>query len=280
MKKELLAGIIAAATALSVMGCADDTGLDSTASAASSIEYDTETKKSDAASDASIEQSTSVSVPEASGASASGASATTASADASNAVSTEASTTDSKVTADDPAYKLGRLTENTYTNEFLNLKLNIPEHLWNADEEYLAKYNNIPTAEGSYTEAKGYEIMESGEALIAAYSSIDMDSFEVVIIKDESGAPADFELKGMYESEAINAPQELKEQGYENATTEMRKITFLGEETDVLTVTCPMGNEKYTANYLYYMKNGYMYCFELSGFSDFISYFENATSLK
>lgn len=243
MKKKLLAGIIAAATALSVMGCADDTGLDNTAvSEASSIEYETETKNSDAASDAS--------------------------------------TTDSKVTADDPAYKLGRLTENTYANEFLNLKLNIPEHLWNADEEYLAKYNNIPTAEGPYTEEKGYEIMESGEALTAAYSSIDMDSFEVVIIKDESDAPADFELKGMYESEAINAPQELKEQGYENATTEMRKITFLGEQTDVLTVTCPMGNEKYTANYLYYMKNGYMYCFELSGFSDFISYFENATSLK
>lgn len=268
MKKELLAGIIAAATALSVMGCADDTGLDNTAvSEASSIEYETETKNSDAASDASIEQNASVSVTEASGASA-------------NTASTEASTTDSKVTADDPAYKLGRLTENTYTNEFLNLKLNIPEHLWNADEEYLAKYNNIPTTEGTYTEEKGYEIMESGEALTAAYSSIDMDSFEVVIIKDESDAPADFELKGMYESKAINVPQELKEQGYENATTEMRKITFLGEETDVLTVTCPMGNEKYTANYLYYMKNGYMYCFELSGFSDFISYFENATSLK
>lgn len=196
-----------------------------------------------------------------------------------NAVGTQDSEDKKVAGTQDPTDILGKTIQanaqgedNTYENAFLNLKMSIPSHIWISDPEYLAKDYNVSVNEWPSFAVKK---IESGTPIVAQYASIDMDAFKVTIVKDSN-----YSKEKYFEDAANNYKTTNGDLPPQNVSSEVRSVSFLGENSDVLTMRGTLGEENYIANYLYYSKDGYIYLFELNGFSDFINYFEKATTLN
>lgn len=267
MNKKIIAAIVAAATVLSVMGCSDEdfeetveqTETVSSENGSADISFD------DPSGDFSLEDDL-----EESGES------TTASAD-----TTAAQTADTNSTANTqaPSYILGEVikaeaenTDSAYENAFLNLKMNVPKTIWFDGDDY--KADKINTSVNEFPSA-ALKLIESGKPVLAQIGNLDMDTFKVTIVKggDYSKEKYFEESTNIYKTTNGDTPPQ-------NVSSEVRSITFLGEKTDVLTMKGTLVDENYIANYLYYSKDGYSYMFELSGFGDYINYFEEATTLN
>ncbi|RKM57315.1 hypothetical protein D6853_04685 [Butyrivibrio sp. X503] len=260
MKKKIMAAIIAATTALSVMGCADETEITTTDDTQIEATTNETSTQDETGTEVSSESDDSISSEDSSVA--------------------DTSTSASDITGKDPSYLLGKSIEtpgdgyedNVYENEFLNLKMETPAYIYISEDSFRAKEYNVSVDEWP---TFAIETIESGKPVIAQFAGTDMEVFQVTIYKDDAFSAEKYDQIAIDEFKNTNGdlpPTDI--------TSETRTVNFLGEKHDVLTARGILGEENYIANYLTYSKDGYVFQIELSGFSDYIEYFENATTLN
>ena len=255
MKKKIMAAIIAAATVLSVMGCADDNEINTLDDTQIEATENETTEVTETQEDATIDESVDSDIP-------------------------EENTTSSEITDKDPTYLLGKTIEvpgggsedNLYENEFLNLHMEIPSYIYISEDSFRAEEYNVSVDEWP---TFAIETIESGKPVVAQFAGVDMESFKVTIYKDDAFSAEKYDQIAIEEYKHTNGALPPVD-----VTSETRTVNFLGEKHDVLTVRGTLVDENFIANYLTYSKDGYVFQIELSGFSDYIDYFENATTLN
>lgn len=183
-----------------------------------------------------------------------------------------------EVTADEAA---GYVDGQAYINENFNLKFNIDSDMSFADEQGVADLNN---AAGDFTNDTIKKYVDEGKVMIVAYATDDtmLKSFNVALQSVGSLVTTLVDEETVLNASADSVVDLLTQQGFEDVTTEIDKVQFMGEEHSSLLISSKIQGIDYYERVCCLVDNGYVMSLTTGGLTkdDVTHLFENAEKLN
>ena len=183
-----------------------------------------------------------------------------------------------EVTADEAA---GYVDGQAYINENFNLKFNIDSDMSFADEQGVADLNN---AAGDFTNDTIKKYVDEGKVMIVAYATDDtmLKSFNVALQSVGSLVTTLVDEETVLNASADSVVDLLTQQGFEDVTTEVDKVQFMGEEHSSLLISAKIKGIDYYERVCCLVDNGYVMSLTTGGLTkdDVTHLFENAEKLN
>ncbi len=183
-----------------------------------------------------------------------------------------------EVTADEAA---GYVDGQAYINENFNLKFNIDSDMSFADEQGVADLNN---AAGDFTNDTIKKYVDEGKVMIVAYATDDtmLKSFNVALQSVGSLVTTLVDEETVLNASADSVVDLLTQQGFEDVTTEIDKVQFMGEEHSSLLISAKIQGIDYYERVCCLVDNGYVMSLTTGGLTkdDVTHLFENAEKLN
>ena len=183
-----------------------------------------------------------------------------------------------EVTADEAA---GHVDGQAYINENFNLKFNIDSDMSFADEQGVADLNN---AAGDFTNDTIKKYVDEGKVMIVAYATDDtmLKSFNVALQSVGSLVTTLVDEETVLNASADSVVDLLTQQGFEDVTTEVDKVQFMGEEHSSLLISAKIQGIDYYERVCCLVDNGYVMSLTTGGLTkdDVTHLFENAEKLN
>ncbi|SHN60021.1 hypothetical protein SAMN02745247_02157 [Butyrivibrio hungatei DSM 14810] len=183
-----------------------------------------------------------------------------------------------EVTADEAA---GYVDGQAYINENFNLKFNIDSDMSFADEQAVADLNN---AAGDFTNDTIKKYVDEGKVMIVAYATDDtmLKSFNVALQSVGSLVTTLVDEETVLNASAGSVVDLLTQQGFEDVTTEVDKVQFMGEEHSSLLISAKIQGIDYYERVCCLVDNGYVMSLTTGGLTkdDVTHLFENAEKLN
>ncbi|MBE5841853.1 MAG: hypothetical protein E7304_10670 [Butyrivibrio sp.] len=183
-----------------------------------------------------------------------------------------------EVTADAAA---GYVDGQAYINENFNLKFNIDSDMTFADEQAVADLNN---AAGDFTNDTIKKYVDEGKVMIVAYATDDtmLKSFNVALQSVGSIVSTLVDEETVLNASSTSVVEILEQQGFENVTTEIDKVNFMGEEHSSLLISAKIQGIDYYERVCCLVDNGYVMSLTTGGLTkeDVTHLFENAEKLN
>lgn len=183
-----------------------------------------------------------------------------------------------EVTADEAA---GYVDGQAYINENFNLKFNIDSDMSFADEQGVADLNN---AAGDFTNDTIKKYVDEGKVMIVAYATDDtmLKSFNVALQSVGSLVTTLVDEETVLNASADSVVDLLTQQGFEDVTTEIDKVQFMGEEHSSLLISAKIQGIDYYERVCCLVDNGYVMSLTTGGLTkdDVRHLFENAEKLN
>ena len=183
-----------------------------------------------------------------------------------------------EVTADEAA---GYVDGQAYINENFNLKFNIDSDMSFADEQGVADLNN---AAGDFTNDTIKKYVDEGKVMIVAYATDDtmLKSFNVALQSVGSLVTTLVDEETVLNASADSVVDLLTQQGFEDVTTEVDKVQFMGEEHSSLLISAKIQGIDYYERVCCLVDNGYVMSLTTGGLTkdDVTHLFENAEKLN
>lgn len=183
-----------------------------------------------------------------------------------------------EVTADEAA---GYVDGQAYINENFNLKFNIDSDMSFADEQGVADLNN---AAGDFTNDTIKKYVDEGKVMIVAYATDDtmLKSFNVALQSVGSLVTTLVDEETVLNASVDSVVDLLKQQGFEDVTTEIDKVQFMGEEHSSLLISSKIQGIDYYERVCCLVDNGYVMSLTTCGLTkdDVTHLFENAEKLN
>ncbi|MCR4757332.1 MAG: hypothetical protein K5792_05985 [Butyrivibrio sp.] len=183
-----------------------------------------------------------------------------------------------EVTADAAA---GHVDGQAYINENFNLKFNIDSDMTFADEQGVADLNN---AAGDFTNDTIKKYVDEGKVMIVAYATDDtmLKSFNVALQSVGSIVSTLVDEETVLNASSTSVVEILEQQGFENVTTEIDKVNFMGEEHSSLLISAKIQGIDYYERVCCLVDNGYVMSLTTGGLTkeDVTHLFENAEKLN
>ena len=183
-----------------------------------------------------------------------------------------------EVTADEAA---GYVDGQAYINENFDLKFNIDSDMSFADEQGVADLNN---AAGDFTNDTIKKYVDEGKVMIVAYATDDtmLKSFNVALQSVGSLVTTLVDEETVLNASADSVVDLLTQQGFEDVTTEIDKVQFMGEEHSSLLISAKIQGIDYYERVCCLVDNGYVMSLTTGGLTkdDVTHLFENAEKLN
>ena len=183
-----------------------------------------------------------------------------------------------EVTADEAA---GYVDGQAYINENFKLKFNIDSDMSFADEQGVADLNN---AAGDFTNDTIKKYVDEGKVMIVAYATDDtmLKSFNVALQSVGSLVTTLVDEETVLNASADSVVDLLTQQGFEDVTTEVDKVQFMGEEHSSLLISAKIQGIDYYERVCCLVDNGYVMSLTTGGLTkdDVTHLFENAEKLN
>lgn len=202
-----------------------------------------------------------------------------ATAEESTEAASEASSEEAtEVTADETA---GHVDGQAYINELFNLKFNIDSDMSFADEAAVADLNS---AAGDFTNDTIKKYVDEGKVMIVAYAADDtmLKSFNVAVQSVGSIVSTLVDEDTVLNASSGSVSEILEQQGFEDVTTEIDKVQFMGEEHSSLLISAKIQGIDYYERVCCLVDNGYVISLTTGGLTkdDVTHMFENAEKLN
>ncbi len=143
-------------------------------------------------------------------------------------------------------FSLGTINGNVYENDFLGIRIAVPDDMAFANEEELAQLSST-TADLLKDQAKAKDMIENGSVIIACYASTDNSKSPLYTINltmqsfSSMGLSA-IAVKNFSEEDILSAAsdsviQALGNGGFTNVKTNIEDVEFLGEKHASMSIT-------------------------------------------
>jgi hypothetical protein len=150
-----------------------------------------------------------------------------------------------------------------------------------ADEQAVADLNN---AAGDFTNDTIKKYVDEGKVMIVAYATDDtmLKSFNVALQSVGSIVSTLVDEETVLNASSTSVVEILEQQGFENVTTEIDKVNFMGEEHSSLLISAKIQGIDYYERVCCLVDNGYVMSLTTGGLTkeDVTHLFENAEKLN
>ncbi len=242
MKKKILATVLAMVMTASVVACGNS----------SSDEPISGEGRSFTLSEETAEESTEVS-----------AEATT---EVTEEVSAEAASSDSTEVDSEEEFTAGVVDGQSYVSELFNLKFTVDDDMTFAGEDQLAELNSTVAETVFEDNEQIQKAVDDGTVMIVAYAVDDtmIKSFNVAI-QSVGALGAWMNEEAVLTASETSAAEVLESQGFENVTTTIEDIKFMGEDHPSLLIEAEISGVKFYQRVCCLESDGYVGTFTLAG---------------
>jgi len=156
--------------------------------------------------------------------------------------------------AKSPEFALGKVTDNTYKNDFTGLSFAAPEGWIFYSEEQILQLNNIAF---DYLDEKAYEMIQNAAIVYDMYASapIGGGNTNVNLEKIDASLIEKLDLKQTLESQFGLLEDAYKNMGFTDFSIQYEKIAVDGKEFDGMSLSAKISGRTYYSKCFIY-KNG------------------------